>query len=175
MLTILSKFNGWQRLFAVVFTFIYLPLIVLVGFNPYIEPADGEIITKIVNSKLKSQHLSTEFNIIENNYYSSPVDKKDYTYGDLIEELSKRGEGEIHEFSSEGNEWNYHAYIPKIDIEKNKIQDIKFLIKNTIDSEYKKHLFISNIKTLVYALIIAISFYIFGMSIGWIISGFKKE
>jgi hypothetical protein len=175
MLRIISKFNGWQRLFAVLFTFIYLPLVVLFGFDPYIEPVDGEIITKIVNNELKSQHLSTEFNIIENNYYSSPVDKKDYTYGDLIEELSKRGEGEVHEFSSEKNEWKYHAYIPKIDIEKNNIQDIKFLIQNAIDSEYKKLLFISNIKTLVYALIIATSFYIFGMSIGWVISGFKKE
>lgn len=175
MLKLLSKLNGWQRLFAVLFTFIYLPLVVLVGFDPYIEPVDGEIITKKVNNELKSQHLSTEFNIIENKYYNSPVDKKDYKYGDLIEELSKRGEGEVHEFSSAENEWKYHAYIPKIDIEKNKIQDIKFSIQNAIDSEYKKLLYISNIKTLIYALLIAISFYMFCASIGWVISGFKKE
>jgi hypothetical protein len=175
MLRILSKFNGWQRLFAVLFTFIYLPLVVLVAFDPYIEPVDGQIITKIVNNELKAQHLSTEFNIIENKYYSSPVEKKDYTYSDLIEELGKRGEGEVHEFTGEGYDWKYHIYISRADIYKIKIEDIKLLIQSTIDFEYKKLLYMSYFKTLVYALIIATIFYIFGMSIGWIISGFKKE
>jgi len=175
MLRILSKFNGWQRLFAVLFTFIYLPLVVLVGFNSYIEPVDGEIITKIVLNELKIRHITSEVHIVDNKYYSSPVNKKDFTYGDLIEELSKRGEVEILEFSGEGYQWKYHAYFSKTDIKKNEINDIKNLIQNTIDSEYKKLVYISNIKTIVVAFLIAICVYIFGISIGWVVSGFKNK
>jgi hypothetical protein len=174
MFKILSKLNGWQRLFAVFFTFIYLPIVALVGFDSYIEPVNGKIITKKVSAELKIRHLNSEVEVIDKKNYDSPVDKRDYTYGDIIEELSNRGQGKVYEFSGEGYDWEYRAYFSKTDIKTNEIEEIANLIQNTIDSEYKKLAYISHIKTIFVSLLIAIGVYIFGMSIGWVASGFKK-
>ncbi len=170
-----KKLNGWQRLFIVLTIAIQVPLTILIASElPITNPT-----AKTLNEKLQpivvAEKITQSLAINDEVSLNSAVNKENDKLIEMYKESERRGLGKLVTFSASN-----HFSMPYYVFLDNRMSDaeqfkIGTLIQQLIDSEFSKSKLKNYVLTFTYSIFIALAIYVLGMSIGWVIKGFRKE
>lgn len=181
----LSKLNGWQRIYAVLLFFIYIPLCLLSVCDISVEKID---ISKVLESSKE----------LEKAWKNSEIDfKEKSSFLELLYEAKRRGiqiseenERRLKEHEKWIEEEKELKWIPiypyKVIVGdhnyefsingniKDSANHYERIYRKALEREYKKLLYREIIILISQQIFAAFVFYGFFYSIGWIYKGFKK-
>ena len=175
MKNIFQNLNGWQRLFIVLTIAIQVPFTILIASElPITNPT-----AKILNEKLQpivvAEKITQSLAINDEVSLNSTVNKENDKLIEMYKESERRGMGKLVTFSASN-----HFSMPYYVFLDNRIGDaeqikIGALIQHLIDNEFSKSRLKNYVLTFAYSIFFALAIYVLGMSVGWVIKGFKKE
>lgn len=174
MKNIFQNLNGWQRLFIVLTIAIQLPLTILFASElPVTNPT-----AKILNEKLQpiaaAEKITQVLAINDEVSLNSPVNKENDKLKEMYEESQRRGMGKLVTFKAS----NYFSMPYYVYLENRMSNDEQLkvgnLIQQLIDNEFSKSKQNNYVLTFTYSFFLSLVIYVLGLSVGWVIKGFKK-
>jgi hypothetical protein len=172
MKNIFQSLNGWQRLFAVLTIAVQLPLTILVSSELAIKNPSA----KVLNDKF--QFIAVDEKITQSIAIYDEVSLNSKSGDDNLKELYKeserRGLGKLVGFSAA--KYFSQAYYVYLDNRMQEEEQLKVgsLVQKLIDKEFFKAQLNNYLATFTYSIIFSIAIYLLGMSIGWVIKGFRR-
>lgn len=171
----IANLNGWQRLFIVLTIAIQLPLTFLFASElPTSNPT-----AKILNEKLQPiaavEKITQSLAINDEVSLNSAVNKENDKLIEMYKESERRGMGKLVTFTA-SNHFSMPYYV-FLDNRMSDAEQIKIgnLIQQLIDKEFSKSKQNNYVLTFTYSVFFSLAIYILGMSVGWVIKGFRKE
>jgi hypothetical protein len=175
MKLLIEKLNGWQRLFIVLTVAIQLPLTLLFANTlPVTNPIAKELNAKfqrIAEAAELPQTISIDELVTLN---STPNGGKDSLI-ELYKESERRGLGKLVAFhASHHPSITYYVFLDNLFSEAQHLK-IGEEVQNLIDKEFFQSKLNNYMKTFAYSILLSFSIYVLGMSISWVIKGFKAK
>ncbi len=174
MKNIFQNLNGWQRLFVVLTIAIQLPLTILFASELQITNPTAKILNEKLQPIAVAEKITQTLAINDEVSLNSAVNKENDKLIEMYKESERRGLGKLVTFSASSHfSMPYYVYLDNrmSDAEQIKIGN---LIQQLIDKEFSKSKQNNYVLTFTYSFFFSLAIYILGMSIGWVIKGFKK-
>ena len=170
MKNFLTSLNGWQRIYAVLFVFLYFPLLITFSVSVYVDPIKANVIEEKLKIELAKKKINIEIKVLKDADYSNTTTKLS-----TAQELAKKEKiNELIEIQGSNFYWKYYLQINK-EVEEKIQQEISSILYNEIENEFRKKYINEAIKIVGFGMVIAFFIYVFGYAIGWVIKGFKHS
>lgn len=166
----LTSLNGWQRIYAVLFVFLYFPVLITIAVGVYVDPTKSIVIEENLKIELTKRKINIEIKVLKDADYSNTTTK----LSTAQELATKEKINEIIEIQGSNYYWKYFLQINK-EVEEKIQQEISSILYNEIENEFRKKYFQEIIKIVGLGMVIAFFIYAFGYAIGWVIKGFKHS
>jgi hypothetical protein len=172
MKNIFQSLNGWQRLFVVLTIAIQLPLTILIGSEQTYTNPSAKFLSDKFQDIAVGEKITQSIAIYDE--VSLNVKSGDDNLKELYKESERRGLGKLVGFSA--SKYFSQAYYVFLDNRMQEEEQLKVgnLVQKLIDEEFFKSQLKNYLATFVYSTFFSIAIYVLGMSIGWVIKGFRK-
>ena len=174
----LKKLNGWQRLFIVLTVVIQVPLTILFASTLPITNPTAKVLNNKFQSTLIEENISSpllnKLVIDDEISLNFPVNKEGDKLNEMYKESERRGLGKIVTFNFPSQfSMSYYVYFTNLMGEEEQLK-AKKLIQQLIEKEFSKSHLNNYLITIAYSIFLSIAIYVLGLSIGWVIRGFRK-
>lgn len=155
----LNQTNGWQRIYLVFLTFIYVPIVLLLawGNSPRV---------------LKEHELVT---IVSDAVLTKIIDKK-IQLVDVDGSIEVPPDASVRLYVNEAHRWHKHRFLVSKDIPDKEYFSLIKSIDDSLRQEYKwREIKVAFHDWIFPATLIALFVYALGYSIGWAMKGFRNK
>ena len=165
-----GNLNGWQRIYAVLVVFFYLPLLIAITVNVYVEPTSSKVIQEKLETELAKKKINIEIAVLSEEEFSNKPTK-------LSQVLKLEEKEKTHdriEVQGSNYYWKYFLEIKKETDDKLQLEVSKILFQK-IEQEFREKFLFEIIEIFGIGITIVFFIYMFGYAIGWIVKGFKQS